>query len=180
MSQESIKTTATRAEKAFREGNFTAAAELYQQASQAATQTGDTLQAAEMDNNRSVALLQAGDGQAALDAAQGTDLVFAQAGDTRRQALALGNLAAALEAVNRLDEALSRYQQCSDLLKQIGDTENRPAVLKSISSLQIRMGHQLEALASMDAALGEKKNLSLQERFLKKLLDVPMRMLKRN
>jgi len=50
--------------------------------------------------------------------------------------------------------------------------------LKSISALQIRTGHQLEALASMDAALSNQKKLSMQERFLKKLLDVPMRMLK--
>jgi hypothetical protein len=96
----------------------------------------------------------------------------------RRQALAIGNQAAALEGLKRLDEALERYRLSASLLKQVGDEENRSVVLKSISSLQIRTGHQLEALATMDAALSNQKKLSLQERFLKKLLNVPMRMLK--
>lgn len=179
MSQESIQTIATKAEKAFRSGNFSAAADLFEQAVHAASQSGDPLKTAEMANNRSVALLLAGDSRGALESAEGTDAVFAHAGDIRRQALSLGNQAAALEALNRLDEALTRYKQCSDLLKQVGDTENRAPVLKSISALQIRTGHQLEALASMDAALEGQQKLSVQERFLKKLLDVPMRMLKR-
>lgn len=179
MTQDSTQSIITQAEKAYREGNFASAAGLFLQAGQALEQSGDPLKAAEMANNRSVALLQAGDGQAALEAVEGVDQVFSQAGDTRRLALTLGNQAAALEAVNRLDEALAHYRQCNDLLKQVGDTENRATVLKSISTLQIKMGHHLEAVASMDAALEEQKSLSVQERFLKKLLNVPMRMLKK-
>lgn len=179
MSQETINSTVGQAEKAYREGNFTSAAELFHQAGQALEQSGDPIKAAEMANNRSVALLQAGNGQAALDALEGTEEVYTQAGDTRRLAITLGNKAAALEAVHRLDEAMKYYRQCSELLQQIGDKENRATVLKSISTLQMRTGHQLEALASMDAALEEKGKLSVQERFLKKLLNVPMQMLKR-
>lgn len=179
MSEESIKTLKGRAEKSFQSGKFAEAADLFQQAYQLCTQSGDALKAAEMANNRSVALLQAGNAAAALEAAQGTETVFAQAGDIKRQGLALGNQAAALEGLNRLEEALARYIQCNTLLKQAGDEENRAAVLKSISALQIRTGHQFEALASMDAALENQKKLSLKERFLKKLLDIPMNMLRK-
>lgn len=179
MPEESIQTLKSRAEKSFRSGKFAEAADLFQQAYQLCTQSGDVLKAAEMANNRSVALLQAGNAAAALEAAQGTDAVFAQAGDLQRQAFALGNQAAALEGLNRLEEALARYIQCNNLLKHTGDEENRASVLKSISALQIRTGHQLEALASMDAALENQKKLSLKERFLKKLLDVPMNMLRK-
>jgi hypothetical protein len=94
--------------------------------------------------------------------------------------LALGNQAAALEALNRLDDALARYWQCSNLLKQIGDEETRAPVLKNISTLQIRTGHQFEALATMEAALNNQKKLSPVERFLKKLLNIPMKMLRRS
>ncbi len=175
---DSLSSLLKRAQEAYQVGRFPEAAGLFEQAARQYSQGGDALNAAEMANNRSVALLQAGDAQGALAAAEGTDAVFAQAGDVRRQALAAGNQAAALEKLNRLDEALQRYRQSADLLQQVGDTENRAAVLKSISALQIRTGHQLEALASMDAALTNQKKLGLQERFLKKLLDVPMRMLK--
>jgi tetratricopeptide (TPR) repeat protein len=178
MSQESIQTLVPRGEKAFRAGKFAEAAELYQELIGLYSQSGDVVKAAEMANNRSVALLQAGQAQAALEAAEGTDKVFSLAGDVRRQALAIGNQAAALEALNRLDDAMNRYLQCNDLLKQVGDPDNRASVLKSISALQIRTGRQLEALASMDAALTNQKKLTLKERFLKKLLDIPMRMVK--
>lgn len=180
MTQVSSQDLARQAEQAYKGGKYNDAASLYQKAAHQALAEGDRLKMAELGNNCSVALLQAGNAHAALEAADGTDQVFAKAGDMHRQGLALGNQAAALEALNRLDEALARYRQCSDLLKQSGDEENRAAVLKSISALQIRTGHQLEALASMDAALERQKKLSLQERFLKKLLDIPMRMLRRS
>lgn len=166
-------------EKAYRAGKFVEAAALFQQAADGYHEVGDALRAAEQMNNRSVALLQGGDAQGALLAAQNTDQVFARAGEIQRQALAIGNQAAAEEALGHLDEALALYRQCSDLLKQTGDKETRATVLKSLSALQVRTGHQLEALASMDAALENQPRLSLRERFLKKLLGVPFKMLRR-
>jgi tetratricopeptide (TPR) repeat protein len=179
MTNQDLPTLISRAEKAYRSGDFAQSANCYRLGQQLSAAAGDTRKAAELANNASVALLQAGDARAALEAAQGTDEVFAQAGDFRAQAMALGNQAAALDALNRLDEALARYRLCSDLLKQAGDEENRAYVLKNISSLQIRTGHQLEALASMDAALQNTKKLSLKEKILKKLLRVPFQMLRR-
>ncbi len=179
MENESLSKLLKRAEGSYRAGRFSDAASCYAQAAGQYSAAGDVLKAAEMSNNRSVALLQAGDGKGALEASQGTEQVFAQAGDLRRQALALGNQAAALEALNQPEDALARYRQCADLLKQCGDEESRVPVLKSISALQLRTGHQLEALASMDAALNHQKKLGPQERFLKKLLDIPMKMMRR-
>ena len=178
MNQESLAQVVKRAQASYHAGRFVEAASLFEQASRQYSEAGDGLQAAEMANNRSVALLQSGNGKKALEAAEGTDQVFAQAGDVRRQALALGNQAAALENLNQQEDALARYRQCAELLKQAGDDESRVPVLKAISALQIRTGHQFEALASMDAALNNQKKLSPQERFLKKLLDIPMRMLR--
>lgn len=170
---------ADQAEKAFRAGNFSEAADLYKQAAEVNMAHEDAPQAAENMNNRSVALLQAGDAAGALQAAQGTEQVFAQAGDLRRQGLALGNQAAALDALGRLDEALERYRQSSDLLKQVGDKESRAVVLKSISVLQIRTGKHLEAVATMDAALDNQPKPSFKERLLKKLLDIPFKIMGR-
>ena len=68
------------------------------------------LLAAEMSNNESVALLQAGQPGRALEAARGTDALFASASDPKRQAMALGNQAAALDALGRSDEALETYR----------------------------------------------------------------------
>ncbi len=157
MAVETAQTLIQQAGNAYRAGQFPQAAEGYLKAQQLLLESGEKIKAAEAANNASVALLQSGNAQKALDACLGTEQIFEQAGDLRYQAIALGNQAAALDALNRLEEALARYQLCSDLFKKIGDQENRAYVLKSISSLQIRTGHQLEALASMDAALQNGK-----------------------
>ena len=179
MGQETTQDLILRAEIAYKSRKYAESANLFESALREYSTAGDPIKAAEMSNNRSVALLQAGDPQGAFDAAAGTDTVFALSGDVRRQAMAIGNQAAALEGLNRLDEALQRFKQCSELLKQMGEEEYRPLVLKSISTLQLRTGHQLEALASMDAALGQQKKLGVKERLLKKLLHIPFTMLKR-
>ena len=167
----------SQAKQAYDKGNFLEAARLFKNAAEDLSAGGDQLGAAEQENNRSVALLKAGDAKGALLAAQDTDRVFQQGGDIRRQAIALGNIAAALEASGKLTEALDYYQQSADLLKQANDLELRTFALKNLSALQLRMGRQFEAMASMDAALNPKKKMTLVEKILKKLLKVPLRML---
>jgi len=179
MDSQQVQTLTKKAEKAYRSKRYQEAAKNYREAADLSAQAGNSIRQAELMNNVSVCLLQAGNAQAALDASQGTELVFAEAGDLHSQALALGNQAAALEALNKLDEALDRYRQSNELLKQTGDETTRSYVLKSMSTLQIRTGHQFEALASMEAALNRTEKLSTQEKFLKKLLKVPMNMVRR-
>ena len=93
-------------QKAFGIKNFDLAAEAFSQALREFELAGDELNAAEMRNNLSVALLQGGKAQQAYAALKGSEEVFAKAGDKKRQAMALGNQAAAREALKRRDEAL--------------------------------------------------------------------------
>jgi tetratricopeptide (TPR) repeat protein len=167
-------------QKAFQTGKFTDAALAFVQAERAFRVGGLNVEAAEAANNASVAQLKAGDPAAALQSAEGTDTAFAAAGDIRKQGMAVANQAAALEGLGRLDEALERYTRAGELLKQCGEKELRAMVLKNISTLQLRTGKQLQALASMDAALDNQPKLSLRERLLHKLLRVPLDMLKRH
>jgi tetratricopeptide (TPR) repeat protein len=167
------------AQTAYQDGRLEDALNLFTQAERAYDSAGDKPMAAEMANNRSVTLLQSGNPEGAFQAADGTDLVFAAINDLQRQGIALANQAAALDELKRYPEALSRYEKSSDLLKQSGAKEYRAMVLKSISSLQVRMGHQMQAIATMDAALDTQEKLSLRERFLKWLLRVPLKMMKR-
>lgn len=164
---------------AFQNRRYSEAAEAFRSAGEAARAEGDALKGAEMDNNLAVVLLQSGDAAGALKATAGSDALFAEANDPQRQAIALGNQAAALEALGRRPEALEKYKACSTLLKQVNDPQRRVAVLKSISALQIRSGQFLEALVSMQTALDQSPQLSLRERILKGLLDIPFRILNR-
>jgi tetratricopeptide (TPR) repeat protein len=173
----SPKELAQSGENQYRNGQYEEAAASYEKAIQSYTTAGDTLMAAEMANNRSVALLQGGHAQQAYEACLGSDQLFEKAGDNRRRAIALGNQAAALDGMGKKDAALQLYEQCAELLKNENQPEMRSAVLKSISALQLRSGKQMEAIASMDAAIAQKKNLSLRERLLKHLIKLPFRLL---
>jgi tetratricopeptide (TPR) repeat protein len=165
---------------AYQARHYAEAAEIFTQARRAFLLAGQELDAAEAANNQSVALLQAGRAAEALTAAEGSDAVFAAAQDRRRQGMACANQAAALQQLGQREEALQRYTQAVECLKMIGDKELLAYVQKQLSVLQLQTGKQLQALASMDAALENQPRLSLRERLLKKLLHVPFDMLKRH
>jgi tetratricopeptide (TPR) repeat protein len=159
-----------KAKKLFEDGEYEQAAVLFEKIYQAYDVVGDELNSAENKNNCSVALLKADDPQKSLQSALGTDQIFASAGDNKRQAMALGNQAAAYEALGNIDKALETYQQASALLKAAGENELRSYVLKSISALEMRKGKLGESMVNMQIAIDSKKSPSLIERFLRKLL----------
>ena len=164
---------------AYQAGKYAEAAEYFGAAAQAYTAQGDALNAAEMHNNQSVALLQAGDAQQALVSAKGTESTFEAAGDVRLQAMAIGNVAAALDALGKFEAAEAAYQRSADLLSQIGEDKLRANVMQSLSQLQLRTGRQLEALATMQSGVDHIKRPSLRQRLLKKLLKTPFKLLDR-
>ena len=104
--------------QAFSAKKFDQAASAFAEAASAYEALNDPLNVAEMKKNQSVALLQAWQAQAAYDAAAGTDEIFAQTGDVNRQAMALGNQAAALDALKKLDQALEAYERSAALFAE--------------------------------------------------------------
>ena len=173
-----IEQLSKKAKKEYDSGNFLEASVIFNQAFQAALENGQGLLAAEQRNNCSVALLKAENPQGALDAAAGTDQLFAEAGDLSKEGMALGNMGAALEALGRLDEAADMYERSASLFNQAGEKDLLSFVLKSLSAIQVRQGHQLEALATMQSALDSIEKPSLKEKLVKQLLKVPFRMTK--
>ena len=161
---------------AYKSGDYEASAKAFEAAVQAYTEANDPLAAAETANNCCVAFLQADQAEAALKIVEGTDQVFEQANDLRRQGMALGNQATAFEALERFDEAIQAYQQSADILGQAGEDQLRASTLQSLSMLQFRMGHQLQALASMQNGLEGVKKPSPRQKFLKKLIQIPFNM----
>ena len=168
------------AKKAYEMGSFVESAHAFEAAAQAFLSSGDELMASEMRNNSSVAFLQAGEAEAALQAVEGTAEIFAQADDTRRQGMALGNLGAALEALSRVGESMEAYLQSAELLKQAGEADLRMHVMRSLSALQLRSGLQIEALATMQAGLEGVEKPSPKQRLLKRLLNIPSKLLNKS
>lgn len=156
--------------RAFAAGRYAEAAVAFAEASREFTLARDSLLAAEMDNNRSVALLKDNQPQQALEAAAGTDKIFEGAGDGKRQAMALGNQAAALEALKRLDEALILYEHAADLFAQSGERDLQSLVMKSAAGVRLKQGKLNAASMDMLGSLGAVEKPNLLQRLLKSLL----------
>lgn len=158
---------AEQGKQAFKNKKFDEAAELFSQAAEKYTLSQDSLMSAEMQNNVSVVLLQAGKAKESLAAALGTDQVFAGAKDIKRQGMALGNQAAALEALNRYDEATGKYDLAAQLFDQAGEGDLRAMVMKSSAGIKLKRGKVTDSAFKMMGSLDAKDNPSFFERILK-------------
>jgi len=165
------------AQTAFERKNFPEAVRIYLQVKGLIDPATQPAAHSEARNNLSVALLKAGNAAEALVQADGTELVFAELRDPQRQAIALGNIAAALVDLQRYDEALDKYQLSADLFKQTGKDEMRSYVLREISVLQMKRGKKVDSLFAMDAALQTKKKLTWRESLIKRLMGTVHKML---
>jgi tetratricopeptide (TPR) repeat protein len=157
----------TRGKQAFSKNNYDDAAEYFRQAAEGYTLGRAGLLAAESRNNMSVALLKAGKPQEALDAALDTDKVFEGAKDAKRQAMALGNQAAALEELHRYDEAIEKYERSAELFASVNEGDLRSMVMKSAAALKLKTGRITESAFKMMGAMDAKDNPTFFERVMK-------------
>lgn len=169
---------ADEAQAEYNKGEYLSAAKLYKAAADGYLTAGDELLAAEMANNCSVAFLKGGNAESALEAVNGTDKVFESKGDTLRQAMAIGNQAAALEGAKQLDKAVDLYRQSAELLKELGESELRAYVLQSISSIQLRRGQYLEAYGTMGEGVMGLEKPNLKQKLLQSLMQLPFKFLR--
>ena len=161
---------AEQGKKAFGSKKYNQAASAFTEAASVYEALDDALNAAEMKNNLSVALLQGGKAQESYDVVIGTDEVFAQAGDVKRQAMAFGNLAAALEALKRPDEALEAYERSAELFAEAGEGEMRSVVLQSAAAIKMKRGKMMDSALSMIGSVEATEKPNLIQKFLKFLL----------
>ena len=175
-SASSLKDNGTRL---YRDGQHQEALAKFEQARAEYAKDGDLGMAAEMLNN--IGLVQRGlkNFDAAAMALNTALDEFRALGDRSREGLTLGNLGALAESQGNPAAAEEHYQQAVDLFRELGEKDNEAFVLKSMSALQLKQGRQLEAVATMDAALANTNQPSLRQRALRQLLKWPMRLIGR-
>jgi tetratricopeptide (TPR) repeat protein len=155
---------------AFEAGNYESAVTMFENSAQGYVSLNDQVNAAEMKNNKSVALLKMGRAQEALDAVLGTQEIFARAGDLKRQGMAVGNQAAALEALKRYDEAFAAYEESAAIFADAGEGDLRSMVLKAAAGIKLKRGKLTDSAIKMIGSLEAKEKPSIFERILKFLL----------
>ncbi len=166
---------AEEARRLYADQHYLAAAQRFDQARHLFQEQGNTLQAAEMANNCSVALLKANQPQQAWQAAAGTDAIFEAHGDRQRQAMALINQAAALEALRQWEQALRLYQRAAGLLERTGENDLYTLTLKSIAAIYLKQGKVYQAAMQMLTWLSALEQPTLFQRFLRFLLRISIR-----
>jgi len=159
----------------YEKGNYSVAADLFWQAAQAYESAQDELNAAEMKNNQSVALLQAGKAKDALQATEGTEEIFENAGDLRRQAVAVGNRAAALEGLKKWNDALAEYDRAACLFEQAGAGDMHSVVRKAAANLNLKRGRFTDSQLDVYDSLRLVEKPTLTQRIMKFLIRIGLR-----
>ena len=167
---ENIENLKQQSIKEYNRRKYDAAIEGFRTCLQIYENQGDELLVAEMRNNLSVALLGKKAAQEAYDIVKGTDEVFQKVADLKRQGMALANTAAALEALDRKEEALALYERTLGIFKEAGEKELRVNILRRISDLQLKTKRGFQAIASMEAAYDQGEKPSLKNSVLKTTL----------
>lgn len=179
MEIENLEEIISNAKTQFHKGNYSKAIDGFKFAFAHYQEIGDELNAAEMANNLSVAYLQGRKPKDALAIVEGTDDIFAAHGDITKQAMAIGNKAAALEALKRYNEAIEAYNQSAALFEEVGETDLRSYVMKSLSALHLKQGDNFKSLTAMQQSINQKENLSFKERILKFFLKISQKLFSR-
>lgn len=177
MSSEGDK-LAKQALQAYEEKAFEDAVLMFERAKDEYAAAGQPLQSAEMANNLSVALGQVDRFQAALEVLEGTLEVFLQHGDMTKAAQSIGNEAAAYEGLGEWEKAELLYQQAAERFAQIGDKDSQHFTLQALSRVRLRQGRAMEAVSTMQAALETGSKRSWRSRLVRKILDLPSRLIK--
>lgn len=164
------KSLAEDAVKAYQEGDYENAARLFGEAASGFVAQDNPLDAAEMKNNQSVAWLQACNPGAAYQAARDTASVFAKEGDFRREGIAWGNEAAALQALGRPNDALEKYRLAAEAFQRAGDDELRATTMQAMAGIELKRGKIMDALLTMQIGLSGVKHPTLKQRILLALL----------
>lgn len=156
----------------YEKGKFVAAADSFSKAAQAYENSQDALNAAEMKNNQSVALLQAGKPKEALQVTDGTEEIFEQAKDLKRQGVAVGNRAAALEGLKKWDEALAEYDRAAKILEQAGEGDMHSIVRKAAANLNLKRGRVTDSQMDVYDSLRLVEKPSLTQRVMKFMMRI--------
>lgn len=167
----------TEAKSEWKKKKFVKSASWFERAAHAYLSSGNEIKSAEMANNASVAYVKAGKPELALNILDGIEDTFQKIGNQRQYAITIGNRGAAFEALGNHEDAVQHYRLSAEIFSGIGDDDLYTYSIQAISSIQLMDGHPIEALETMRRGLRSIQNRKRFQKFLKYILDIPMKIL---
>ena len=105
--------------------------------------------------------------------------LFAEIGDDVKRAQALGNLGTLLAEQGKYQEAEIRMEQAAEIFHKLRDFQSESLTLKWLSRMHMQNRDLFGALFAYERALARLEPLPPQQALLRKLLQIPLRMLNR-
>ncbi len=160
----------------FRQRDYEAAAELFQQAREAYAAASQPDMAAEMEVNLGLVHRALGQHDQALALMQQALQFFRQQGDRRREAQVLGNMGGVYAAQGDTEQAMTCYRQAADTFHELGEDRLYKETLLALGDLQVRQGRIMAGAAAYEVGLEGADDLTPTQRILKGLLGIKRRL----
>ncbi len=132
---------------------------------------------AEVLNNLGVIYYQQERWSEAAETLEKAHRAFIAMEDTDGQAQSLGNLGSLYGASGQLEKAAQHFKDALALFHRLGDTQAQSITWRALSAVRFRQRRWLEAILAYDSSLTCLKRLSLGQRLLHFLLELPLRLL---
>jgi tetratricopeptide (TPR) repeat protein len=105
--------------------------------------------------------------------------LFAELNDDVKRAQAMGNLGTLLAEMGKYREADMRLEQSAEVFHRLGDRQNESLTLKWLSRVHLKHWDFLGAIFAYERALERLEPLSPEQKLLRRILQIPMRILSR-
>ncbi len=105
--------------------------------------------------------------------------LFAEIGDDTQRAQAMGNLGTLLAAQGKYQEAEIRMEQAAEIFHKLRDYQSEALTLKWLSRMHMQHRDLFGAIFAYERALARLEPLPPPQALLRKLLQIPLRMLNR-
>jgi len=161
----------------FQKGEYDTAIKFFEQAHAAYRAEGDKGMAAEMQNNLGVIYRAQKNYPAALDRIKSALIEFRETHDTTRVAQALGNLGSVYLEMGDLSRAADSLNESLTFFDPQKDKVMRSEVLRVLGEVRLKQGKYMEGLMDYEAGLRDVEKPTTQQRWLKKLLEKPLKMI---
>jgi tetratricopeptide (TPR) repeat protein len=163
----------------FRAGQYPAALKELERAAAASAAAGDKRTLAETANDLGATLQKLKQREAARKQFESALALFAELADDNKRAQALGNLGTLLADMKKYREAERTLEQAAELFHRLGEMGNEAFTLKWLSRVHLRQWDLLGALFAYERALARLEPLPPDQKMLRRLFQIPLRILSR-
>ncbi len=163
----------------FRAGQLEQAKQAFESAWSGAQSANDKRSSAEAANDLGVTLQKLKRRDQAKRQFETAVALFTELGDEQRRAQSLGNLGTLLGDMRQHREAEARLEQAAGLFHHAGDLRSEALTLKWLSRVHMQHGDIFGAILAYERALARLEPLPLSQKLLRRLLQIPLRMIAR-